>query len=268
MLSLAGASPLNRLLAALTAAEWDRVRRDFNPVFMPLGKVLYEPGVRLEQVYFPATAIVSLQYALADGTCAEMAMVGNEGVVGIALFMGDGTTRSRAVVESPGLSYCLKGVTLKQEFSRGGAMQRLLLRYTQALITCMAQATVCNRHHSINQQLCRWLLGRLDRLDSSDLLTTHELIAQRLGVRRESVSDAAADLQHAGLIRYRRGHISVVDRQGLEARCCECYAVVRRETDRLLAIPDRFAELPPGKSSMSPTPYRLVKSHEHPGIAT
>jgi|NGEPerStandDraft_6_1074524.scaffolds.fasta_scaffold32849_3 CRP-like cAMP-binding protein len=268
MNSPAGAPRLNTLLAALPDLEWQRVRCNLKLVSVPLGEVLHEPGVQLDEVYFPTTAIVSLQYELADGTCAEMAVVGSEGVVGTAVFMGGNTTPSRAVVESPGLGYRLKGQILKQEFQRGGAMQHLLLRYTQALITQMAQTAVCNRHHSVDQQLCRWLLGRLDRLDSSDLITTHELIADRLGVRRESVTDTAGDLQHSGLIRYRRGHITVVDRAGLEARCCECYAVVRQETDRLLPVPDRFADIAALKAGMSPRPYRLVKSHEHAYIAT
>ena len=270
MNSPAGASRLNIILAALPDVERQRVRRNLKPVSMPLGEVIHEAGVQLDGVYFPTTAIVSLQYELADGTCAEMAVVGSEGVVGTAVYMGMGgdTTSSRAVVESPGLGYRLNRQILKEEFRRGGAMQHLLLRYAQALITQMAQAIACNRHHSVDQQFCRWLLGRLDRLDSNDLITTHEFIADRLGVRRESVTDAAGNLQNAGLIRCRRGHITVADRAGLEARCCECYAVVRQETDRLLQISDRFADKAAPKSGMSLRPHRVVKSHEDAGIAT
>jgi CRP-like cAMP-binding protein len=232
-----GARPLNRILAALTDAEWDRLRCHLKPILLPLGSVLHEPGIAVERLYFPETAIISLQNRLADGTGTEIAMVGNEGVIGIAPFLGGGINASHAVVDRPGLGYFFDTHTLKKEFDRGGALQHLLLRYTQALITQIAQNGVCNRHNPVQQQLCRWLLETLDRLDSSGLISTHEIIAQRLGVRRESVSAAAAHLQQAGLIRYRRGQISVVDRQGLEAHSCECYAVVRAEIDRLLPIP-------------------------------
>jgi len=224
----------NHLLAALPAAECERLFPDMELVPMPLGNVLYESGSQLKHVYFPTTSIVSLLYVLEDGASAEIAVVGNEGMIGIALFMGGETTPSRAVVQSAGHAYRLKGQLLKQEFSRSGAMQHLLLRYTQALITQMAQTAVCNRHHSLDQQLCRWLLLSLDRLPSNELRMTQELIANMLGVRREGVTEAAGKLQSAGLIQYNRGHIVVLDRSGLEAKVCECYDVVKREFDRLL----------------------------------
>ena len=239
----AGEPRTNQLLAALPDAEWLRLHGHLTPVFMPLGVALYESGVQLESVYFPTTSIVSLLYVLADGASAEIAVVGNDGVVGVALFMGGETTPSRAVIQCEGWAYRLKGQRLKEEFTRGGAMQHLLLRYTQALLTQMAQTAVCNRHHSIDQQLCRWLLLSLDRLSTNELVMTQELIANMLGVRREGVTESAGHLQDAGLIRYARGRIQVLDRAGLEARCCECYAVVKRESDRLLAaaVPDRSA---------------------------
>ena len=201
---------------------------------MPLGEALYEPGIKLRHVYFPTTAIVSLLYVMANGASAEIGIVGNEGILGISLFMGGDTTPSRAVVQSAGHGYRLKAQLLKDEFARFGPTMHLLLRYTQALITQMAQTAVCNRHHSVDQQLCRWLLLSLDRLASSDLSMTQELIANMLGVRREGVTEAAGKLQDAGLIRYSRGKISVLDRRGLEARSCECYQVVKAEFDRLL----------------------------------
>jgi CRP-like cAMP-binding protein len=231
--SQAGPPRRNQLLAALPDVDWERVHPHLHPVFMSLGQAVYESGVQLDHVYFPTTSIVSLLYVLADGASAEIAIVGNDGLVGIALFMGGETTPSRAVVQSEGWAYRLKGQSLKDEFTRGGAMQHLLLRYTQALLTQMAQTAVCNRHHSIDQQLCRWLLLSLDRLASDELAMTQELIANMLGVRREGVTEAAGHLQDAGLIHYARGHIKVVDRAGLEARCCECYDVVKRESDRL-----------------------------------
>ena len=237
--SPAGAPHTNKLLAALPDPEWQRLRENLAPIFMPLGNALYESGAQLDHVYFPTTSIVSLLYVLADGASAEIAVVGNDGVVGVALFMGGETTPSRAIVQSEGWAYRLKGQWLKEEFTRGGAMQHLLLRYTQALLTQMSQTAVCNRHHSIDQQLCRWLLLSLDRLDSSELVMTQELIANMLGVRREGVTEAAGQLQSAGLIHYSRGRITVVDRAGVEARCCECYAVVKRESDRLLSAPPR-----------------------------
>jgi CRP-like cAMP-binding protein len=229
----------NHLLAALPKAELDRIEPQLKFLPMPLGTVLYESGILMDFVYFPTTSIVSLLYVMADGASAEIAVVGNEGVVGVSLFMGGETTPSRAVVQSAGHGYQLAGVSLKEEFKRSGAMQHLLLRYTQALITQMAQTAVCNRHHSLDQQLCRWLLLSLDRLSSKELVMTQELIANMLGVRREGVTEAAGRLQAAGLIRYRRGHITVLDRQGLEQRTCECYAVVKKECDRLL--PNRVA---------------------------
>jgi CRP-like cAMP-binding protein len=227
---------LNHLLAALPHDEWARWQAALEPVELPLGKVLYESGRAMTHVYFPTTSIVSLLYVMADGASAEIAVVGNEGIVGIALFMGGESTPSRAVVQSAGLGFRMRGELLKDEFNRSGPVLHLLLRYTQALITQMAQTAVCNRHHSLDQQLCRWLLLSLDRLKASELVMTQELIANMLGVRREGVTEAAANLQRAGLIRYRRGHITVLDREGLEQRTCECYAVVRKEYDRLLPL--------------------------------
>ena len=201
---------------------------------MPLGDVLYESGSQLSHVYFPTTSIVSLLYAMENGASAEIAVVGNEGIVGVALFMGGETTPSRGIVQSAGHAYRLGGQHLKREFLRAGELQHVLLRYTQALLTQMAQTAVCNRHHSLDQQLCRWLLLSFDRLPSNELTMTQELIANMLGVRREGVTEAAGNLQKAGLIRYNRGRIVLVDRPGLEARSCECYAVVKKEFDRLL----------------------------------
>jgi len=224
----------NHLLAALPPEERGRLMPHLELVPMPLGDVLYESGNELRHVYFPTTAIVSLLYVMLDGASAEIAVVGNEGIIGVALFMGGETMPNRAVVQSAGHAYRLKGQLLKQEFNRSGELQHLLLRYTQALLTQMAQTAVCNRHHSLDQQLCRWLLLSLDRLPSSELVMTQELIANMLGVRREGVTEAAGNLQKAGLIAYRRGRITVLDRAGLEARACECYAVVKKEFDRLL----------------------------------
>ena len=224
----------NHLLSVLPEAEWERIGPHMVEVDMPLGQVVYESGDRLHHVYFPSTAIVSLLYVMENGASGEIAIVGNEGVVGIALFMGGETTPSRAVVQSAGKAYRLEARILKEEFHRAGPTQRLLLRYTQALITQMAQTAVCNRHHSIDQQLCRWLLLSIDRLPSNELKMTQELIANMLGVRRPGVTEAAMKLQDAGLIRYSYGHIEVLDRPGLEKRVCECYAVVKREFDRLL----------------------------------
>ncbi|OOG37714.1 Crp/Fnr family transcriptional regulator [Rhodanobacter sp. C06] len=227
----------NRLLAALPQAEWGRWLPHLEPVNMPLGKVLYESGSRLSHVYFPTTSIVSLLYVMEDGASAEIAVVGNEGIVGISLFMGGESTPSRALVQSAGQGFRLKSDLMLQEFNRAGPVLHLLLRYTQALITQMSQTAVCNRHHSLDQQLCRWLLLSLDRLNSEELAMTQELIANMLGVRREGVTEAAGNLQQAGLIRYQRGHITVIDRAGLEQRTCECYAVVKKEYDRLLPQP-------------------------------
>jgi CRP-like cAMP-binding protein len=224
----------NRLLAALPEADYQALLPALERVTMPLGQAVYESGGPQGYVYFPTRSIVSLLYVLADGATAEIAVTGNEGLVGIALFMGGETTPSRAVVQSAGDGYRLKASVLKKAFERGGALQHLLLRYTQALITQMTQTAVCNRHHSVDQQLCRWLLLSLDRLPASDLVMTQELIANMLGVRREGVTEAARKLQVEGLIEYRRGRIKVLDRAGLEERVCECYAVVKKEYERLL----------------------------------
>ena len=223
----------NHLLAALPEAEWLRWQPLLEAVDMPLGQVLYESGTTLSHVYFPTTAIVSLLYVMENGASAEIAVVGNEGLVGISLFMGGESTPSRAVVQSAGKGYRLKSHTIKEEFNRAPVLH-LLLRYTQALITQMAQTAVCNRHHSLDQQLCRWLLLSLDRLTGNELIMTQELIANMLGVRREGVTEGALKLQEAGLISYARGRIKVLNRAGLESRTCECYAVVKREYDRLL----------------------------------
>lgn len=224
----------NRLLAALPAVDFERLQPHLTLVPLPLGEVLYESGSQLRHVYFPTNSIVSLLYVMADGSSAEIAVVGNEGLIGVSLFMGGETTPSRAVVQSAGHAWQLTGQILKEEFTRAGAMQHLLLRYTQALLTQMAQTAVCNRHHSVDQQLCRWLLLSLDRLPSNELVMTQELIANMLGVRREGVTEAAGKLQDAGAIQYSRGRITVLDRSALEARTCECYAVVKAESDRLL----------------------------------
>jgi len=225
----------NHLLAALPATEFERLSPHLELVQMPLGEILYEPGGQLRHVYFPTTSIVSLLYVFADGASAESAVVGNDGILGISLFMGGETTPSQAVVQSAGYGYRLEAQLLKQEFHRPkSVLHLLLLRYTQALITQMTQTAVCNRHHSVEQQLCRWLLLSLDRLSSNELTMTQELIANMLGVRREGVTAAAGSLQRAGLIRYGRGHIEVLDRARLEREVCECYAVVKKEVDRLL----------------------------------
>jgi CRP-like cAMP-binding protein len=224
----------NRLLAALPDDSLQALLPSLEGVTLPLGMVIYESGGTQGYVYFPTSSIVSLLYVLADGASAEIAVTGNEGLVGISLFMGGETTPSRAVVQSAGHGYRLRGNVLRKEFESGGALQHLLLRFTQALITQMTQTAVCNRHHSVDQQLCRWLLLSLDRLSGNELVMTQELIANMLGVRREGVTEAAGKLQAEGLIRYSRGHITVLDRQQLEARVCECYAVVKKEYDRLL----------------------------------
>jgi CRP-like cAMP-binding protein len=224
----------NHLLAALPAEDFDVLAPHLELVPMPLGTMLYEPGGRLQYAYFPTTSIVSLHYVMASGASAESAGVGHEGVVGIPLFMGGGSTPSSAVVQTAGHAYRLKGSVLKQEFERAGLLQRLLLRYTQALMTQMSQTAACTRHHSVEQQLCRWLLLTLDRMPTNELVMTQELVASMLGVRREGITEAAGRLQQAGFIRYRRGHITVLDRDGLEERVCECYGVVRKELARLL----------------------------------
>ncbi len=227
----------NHLLAALSADERGRLLGHLHRVPMPLGKVLYESGDQLSHVYFPTDSIVSLLYVLENGASAEISIVGNEGVIGIALFMGGDTTPSRAIVQSAGNAYRLPGRLMKDEFNRNGPFQLLMLRYTQSLITQMAQTAVCNRHHTVEQQLCRWLLLSLDRLPANQLRMTQELIANMLGVRREGVTEAAGKLQKRGVISYYRGQITVKDRAELERLCCECYAVVKKETDRLLNWP-------------------------------
>ena len=225
----------NLLLAALSPAELKRMRPHLEPAPMSLGRVVYESGRHLDHVYFPTDCIVSLLYVLEDGASAEIAVVGNDGVVGVSIFMGGETTPSRAIVQSAGHAYRLTGTRLKQEFNRHGELLHILLRYTQSLLTQMSQTAVCNRHHSLDQQLCRWLLLSLDRLSGNQLNMTQELIANMLGVRREGVTDAAGKLQKLGVIRYSRGKITVLDRPQLERMSCECYAVVKRETDRLLS---------------------------------
>jgi CRP-like cAMP-binding protein len=225
----------NLLLAALPAADLEALAKQLELVAMPLGQMLYEPGEQLRHAYFPTTCIVSLHYVTETGASAETAGVGNEGVVGISLFMGGDTTSSSAVVQTAGHAYRLERRLLKQEFDRAGLLQRLLLRYTQALMTQMSQTAACNRHHTVEQQLCRWLLLTLDRVATRELIMTQELVASMLGVRREGVTEAAGKLQRAGFISYRRGHIAVLDRLGLETRACECYGVVKKEIDRLLS---------------------------------
>lgn len=230
----------NHLLAALPAEIFNRIIPHLELIAMPLGEVLYESGGQLHHVYFPTTAIVSLYYVMEDGASAEIAGVGNEGVLGISLFMGGNTTPGRATVQTGGFGYRLKWRYMLDEFNRiggrrSGALQNLLLRYTQALITQMSQTAVCNRHHSVEQQLCRWLLLTLDRLPTNELTMTQELIASMLGVRREGITETAGNLQRAGLISYRRGHITVLDRSGLELHSCECYNVVKKEFHRLLS---------------------------------
>lgn len=225
---------LNQLLAALPADELATLVADLELVPMPLGEMLYEPGEQLTHAYFPTTAIISLHYVMESGATTEAAGVGHEGVVGISLFMGGDSTSSSAVVQTAGHAYRLHRHKLMQAFNRADAFQRLLLRYTQGLVTQMMQTAACNRHHHVEQQLCRWLLLTLDRLQSRELTMTQELVASMLGVRREGVTEAAGRLQHAGLIRYRRGHITVLDRARLETHSCECYGVVKKEMSRLL----------------------------------
>ena len=232
----------NQLLAALPEADLVRLTPSLELVRMVLGDVLYESGVQMHHVYFPVDSIISLLYVMEDGASAEIAVVGREGIVGVSLFMGGETTPSRAVVQSAGHAYRMRGQLLRDEFDRAGPAQHLLLRYTQSLLTQMAQTAVCNRHHSLDQQLCRWLLLSLDRLPTNHLVMTQELIANMLGVRREGVTEAAGNLQKAKLIEYHRGHITVLDRPGLEARACECYAVVKKESDRLTAMREKQAK--------------------------
>jgi CRP-like cAMP-binding protein len=230
----------NHILEALPDEERARLFPHLTLIHMPLGMVLYESGDKLRHIYFPTDSIVSLLYVMQDGASAEIAVVGNEGAVGVSLFMGGESTPSRAIVQSAGSAFLMSGKLLKEEFKRHGQMLFVLLRYTQSLITQMSQTAVCNRHHSLHQQLCRWLLLSLDRLPSDQLKMTQELIANMLGVRREGVTQAAGKLQKAGVIRYVRGKITVIDRPKLEEMCCECYAVVKAETDRLLPRPVGF----------------------------
>ena len=224
----------NHILAALPAEDYARLLPDLELIPMPLGWAVYESGGHMSYLYFPTTSLVSLLYVMEDGASAEIAITGNEGLVGISLFMGGESTPSRAVVQSAGNGYRLRAGVLKREFALGGELQHLALRYTQALITQMAQTAVCNRHHALDKQLCRWLLLSIDRLEGDELKMTQELIANMLGVRREGVTESARKLQGEGLIAYSRGHIKVLDRAALEKRVCECYAVVKREYDRLL----------------------------------
>ena len=252
----------NHLLDALPAAEYEHLSPHLKLIPMPLGDVLYESGDELDYVYFPTTCIVSKLYVMENGASSEIAVIGNEGIIGVALFMGGGTMPNRAVVRSEGYAYRLRGHLLMQEFNRSGGRRKgflhnMLLRYTQALITQMSQTAVCNRHHSVDQQLCRWLLLSLDRLDCNELIMTQELIANMLGVRREGVTEAAGKLQRAGLINYSRGHITVLDRPGLEARVCECYSVVKTEFDRLLS------KAPPLDEPFGKLAYRANGSKLH-----
>jgi CRP-like cAMP-binding protein len=226
----------NHILAALPAVDYVRLVPELELIAMPLGWAVYESHATLGYLYFPTTSIVSLLYIMKNGASAEIAVIGNEGLVGISLFMGGDSTPSRAVVQSAGNGYRVKARILKSEFAMGGHLQHLALRYTQALMTQMSQTAVCNRHHSVDQQLCRWLLLSLDRLPGNEVLMTQELIANMLGVRREGVTEAAGKLQTDGLIQYSRGHIKIIDRKKLEERVCECYAVVRQEFDRLLSF--------------------------------
>ena len=243
MASHAASASRNMLLAALPAADWERARRDLKPVIMPLGDLLYEPGIRMEHLYFPTTSVISISCVMTDGWADAIALVGCEGFAGVEVFLGADSAPCRAVVLSEGCGYQIKREALNQQCARGGSMRSVLLRYTQSYIAEVAQTIACNRHHSIDQQLCRWLLMYLDRQVSNELTLTHEHIAELLGVRRESVTHAASRLQTAGCIRYHRGHICVVERTGLEARSCECYGVARRETDRLLEISSRNAKM-------------------------
>lgn len=249
-MSLSPSPNQNQLIAALPTADFERLAAHLELVALPLGEILYAPGGQMRHAYFPTTSIVSLHYVLETGASAETAGVGNEGVVGVSLFMGGNTTPSSAVVQTAGHAYRLESRLLKEEFDRCGFLQRLLLRYTQALITQIAQTAACNRHHSLEQQLCRWLLLTLDRISSRELVMTQELIASMLGVRREGITDAAGRLQHAGVIRYRRGHIAVLERSGLETRVCECYAIVKKELARLLCDV-QYRQDAPGSGAVS-----------------
>ncbi len=254
-------SPIrNHLLAALPAAEYERIVPHLELLAMPLGEVLYETRAEMSHAYFPTTTVVSLDYVMQNGAESEITEVGNEGVVGISLFMDGHHPPGMAIVHIGGYAYRLKARMLMEEFNRGGAMQRLLLLYTQARITQVSQTAVCNRHHAVEQQLCRWLLHTLDRQSSGDLTMTHELIASMLGVRREGITEAAGHLQHAGCIRYRRGHITVLDRSGLESRACECYAVVKNEFTRLFARAQSHQTLPSAGHAQPSPRFHLVKT--------
>jgi len=253
----------NRLLAALPAAEFERLAPHLEPVELRLGDVMYESGGLLQHVYFPTTAILSLHYVMENGSSSEIAGVGNEGVLGISLFMGGNTTPSRAVVQTGGAGYRLSAALMLQEFNRAGPVQQLMLRYTQALLTQMSQTAACNRHHSLMQQLCRWLLLTLDRMPSNELIMTQELVASMLGVRREGVTEAAGKLQQAGVISYRRGHITVLDRAGLETQVCECYNVVKREFARLLPELTRHQDI--FLRSDNAQPHAAARSNERAG---
>jgi CRP-like cAMP-binding protein len=242
--SLVGNPRQNKLLAALPAIEWQRLYRALRPIFMPLGHVVYEPNTQREHVYFPTTSIISFSHVLADGGSPEFAVVGNDGLIGVAVFMGGGTMPSRAVVQSEGWAYRLTRQLLRAEFMQGGATQHLLLRYAQTLVTQISQTAVCNRHHSIEQRTCRRLLVSLDRVTTEKVTLTHDVLANLLGVWRDGVTKATRELERSGVIHYHRGHITVINRAGLEARCCECYGVVKRESDRLLGRSAGLAELP------------------------
>lgn len=242
--SLAGNPRHNKLLAALPATEWQRLHRALRPIFMPLGHVVYEPNAPREHVYFPTTSIISFSYVLADGGSAEFAVVGNDGLVGVPVFMGGGTMPSWAVVQSEGWTYRLTGQLLQAEFMQGGAIQHLLLRYTQAFLTQISQTAVCNRHHSIEQRICRRLLLSLDRVATQEVTLTHDVLADLLGVWRDGVTKATHELHRLGVIHYHRGRIAVINRLALEARCCECYRVVKRESDRLQTRYADIARLP------------------------
>jgi CRP-like cAMP-binding protein len=236
-------TPQNRLLAALPAAEWERLRRNLKPIFRPVGHVLYEPGMHLDHLYFPTTSVISISRVMADGRADAVALVGGEGFASVEVFLGSDSAPSRAVVQSEGWGYQIKRELLNLECERGGSMRSVLLLYTQAYVTQVAQIAVCNRHHAIEQQLCLWLLMFLDRRESNELALTQERIAELMGVRRESVAAAASKLQIAGSIRCRRGRIAVVERTDLEARSCECYGIAKREADRLLGISHRYTKM-------------------------
>ena len=253
----------NMLLAALPAAEWEQVRRNLKPIFMPFGDVLYEPAMPTSHIYFPTTSVISISCVLADCRSDAVALIGREGFASVEVFLGSDSALCRAVVLSEGWGYRIRRELLNRECWQGGSMHGVLLPYAQSYITQVAQTSVCNRHHSIDQQLCRWLLMFSDRQASNELPITHEHIAELMGVRRESVTEAAHKLQIAGCIRYRRGHISVVDRSGLEAHSCECYGVVKRETDRLLEMSRRSVKV----AAAQVAAYQIRKERSDPSFA-